>query len=521
MLAQSYSERSNENQSVLCMYLLACGASKTQFAVLHHAGLTSSYAKALRDIKTLQVEQLAKVVDIARKQAFMLVWDNLNFAFRVGEQRLGSKDRFDSGTTAMLIPLYDIAFGELSLDLLKPRKTRLHVLNFKPTDILPSAACIQQLEDAMLWHIEDILITAYPSLRRRLKGEHQPVPTVEAIPVHKTEQHPLPAMPVDEGSIDGTLEVIDTLVRKVLKLSEEELRTHGVIICAGDQLTNSLVDKASACRRDDSELLDNYAKYLCTQLGLFHVKLASTRMVMNEHWGMPNAQAPWSLWRMNTLLSRKAMSAGWKAKKLAPFRPAVELISKLALPANILDGFCLHCGTDSLDAWVNKVSDYESVRRVATAVRDKLCSSQRVATLRKLPTDKRDVTLENIILFNRDALILREFVHAIKRGDVGSVVNVLSYWVHEFRRTGGMPKYADALFEVLIMLKNMRPTLKHAYMISWLVNTTGRPNAFKEVDLLQEHQNFWAKVCNQCSVSIVYAGLHRYSGHLSSARIQP
>jgi hypothetical protein len=33
-----------------------------------------------------------------------------------------------------------------------------------------------------------------------------------------------------------------------------------------------------------------------------------------------------------------------------------------------------------------------------------------------------------------------------------------------------------------------------AYIMNWLVNMTGRPGGFKELDLLQEHMNFWAKV---------------------------
>lgn len=37
---------------------------------------------------------------------------------------------------------------------------------------------------------------------------------------------------------------------------------------------------------------------------------------------------------------------------------------------------------------------------------------------------------------------------------------------------------------------------RDAYLRHWLVNLTGRVNGFKEVDLLQEHQNFWAKVCD-------------------------
>jgi hypothetical protein len=34
--------------------------------------------------------------------------------------------------------------------------------------------------------------------------------------------------------------------------------------------------------------------------------------------------------------------------------------------------------------------------------------------------------------------------------------------------------------------------------MNWLVNMTGRPGGFKELDLLQEHMNFWAKVCFAC-----------------------
>lgn len=30
--------------------------------------------------------------------------------------------------------------------------------------------------------------------------------------------------------------------------------------------------------------------------------------------------------------------------------------------------------------------------------------------------------------------------------------------------------------------------------MNWLANLTGKVDGFKEMDLLQEHQNFWAKV---------------------------
>lgn len=245
MLAQSRNDRSNEMQTIFCLYLLACGATQSQFAVLNHAGLTSSYSKALMDVKQLRDEQLAKIVAIAKSCAFMIVWDNLNFAFKVAEQCMDSKDHFDNGTTATLIPLYDVAFGELSLDMNLPCNTRLNVLNFGPDDLRPSPTSIEQLEDAMLWHIENILFDHFPTLRVQFKDSIRPATMVEPIPVHKTEQYPLPAMHIDESSLDGTLDIVDTIIRQVLKLSEDDIKSHGIILCGGDQLTNSLLDKVS------------------------------------------------------------------------------------------------------------------------------------------------------------------------------------------------------------------------------------------------------------------------------------
>jgi hypothetical protein len=36
----------------------------------------------------------------------------------------------------------------------------------------------------------------------------------------------------------------------------------------------------------------------------------------------------------------------------------------------------------------------------------------------------------------------------------------------------------------------------NAFLKNWLANLSGKVNGFKEMDLLQEHQNFWAKVCS-------------------------
>ncbi|KAJ7709392.1 hypothetical protein B0H14DRAFT_2646273 [Mycena olivaceomarginata] len=163
----------------------------------------------------------------------------------------------------------------------------------------------------------------------------------------------------------------------------------------------------------------------------------------------------------------------------------------LSLSAHILDGFRIYCGADSLDAWVKSNPSWASIVTVSEVVAEKLCSASTVEELRMLPEADRDPQLENTILCNHDKLLLLLFTTSIKGGDVGTVLNILAHWMVMFRGTGSMPKYADALFELINNLKRWPPRLREAYLN---INLTGKIRAFKEVDLLQEHQNFWAKV---------------------------
>lgn len=228
------------------------------------------------------------------------------------------------------------------------------------------------------------------------------------------------------------------------------------------------MNKASASRRDDSDIVDNVGRYTEGQLGLFHVKMAGDRMIANEFWGVANSTSPWSLWKINSLLGRKAISAGWKAKSLPPFRPTYELILQLTLPANILDGFRIFCPSDRLERWVAEVKNYDDILYIAKKVHSELCTAQRVSELRKLPDAKRDIPFENIQLFNRDSLILRALKHSVKRGDIGSVINILAHWMLMFRGTGKMPKYADALFHLLAYLKRMHPRLRYVLLPKYM-----------------------------------------------------
>jgi hypothetical protein len=219
----------------------------------------------------------------------------------------------------------------------------------------------------------------------------------------------------------------------------------------------------AGCRRDDTEFLDNIGLWTDTQPGLFHTKIAGNSMVANEHWGKVNSSAPWSLSKVNSLLGRAPITVGWNSSKQPPFRETWELMQVFALPTNIRESARICSGeSDCLDLYISdlmRLDDNDKIIKafdiLCTDILKKHANLREVSCLRQLPLEDRDLTFENIILFNVDALLLREFRMAIKCGDIGRVVNILWFWMLEFRGTGSMPKYADLVFKTLIQLKDM------------------------------------------------------------------
>ena len=253
-LVKSHNDHASEFQMMTCMHFLTCGASRSLFNILNHVGLTLSYTQAVAKLNQLGAECCEEMHAVACTQAVMIIWDNLNIAFNVMEQHHDSKAHFDNRTTATLIPLFGVEFGGPPLDLLPCCNNCLPLLSFGPADLLPSLQEARDVEDGQLWHIQDILYDAFPDLCDRFHHEIEATPSVYQIPLHQRKQYPLPAMHIDESSLDGTLEVLDTIITRHLKFTVEDLQKHGILICAGDQLSKLLVDKVSLSLMHDESM---------------------------------------------------------------------------------------------------------------------------------------------------------------------------------------------------------------------------------------------------------------------------
>ncbi|KAJ3831844.1 hypothetical protein F5878DRAFT_672513, partial [Lentinula raphanica] len=494
MLAVLRSQRANNFQAVIGVFLIASGMSKRTMEMLHHARISLSYPATIKHLRALSQEAVQKYQRIVKEQMCSLVWDNLCIQFRVGSQRLDSKDHFDNGTTATLIPIFNpytkscqTAHGTLPLSMKPARYTTNPVFDFTDNAILPSPVDIQNIIQCCKWQLRRVALEVIPGLAH-LKSSLGSCLEVDKIELHKTEQYPLLAMNEEENSIDGTIRVFQTLLRNA-KVTNDDLIAHGIMFTDGDLLTDSLVDKVESSRRNNM-LPINGMKGNLRRLGIWHAKASGCHMTINEHWGQPQSKNAGGLWWENNRLGRKNMVAGWQSSKAAPWKPSHELLH-ISLAAHVSDGFHLFCGSEDLDQWARTASSDDFVQ-VLDLVYENLFTTRSYDHAKQL--DDQDTTYSNTLLQNRDTLLYIEIVDAIRSGDIGRVINIFKMWMVMMRAKKTMPKYADAFFETLGRLNTYPEILKKFYLHNWLVNVTGKENRWKEVDLLQEHQNFWAKI---------------------------
>ncbi|KAJ6530899.1 hypothetical protein B0H10DRAFT_1967806, partial [Mycena sp. CBHHK59/15] len=203
-------ERANEFQEIMGTYFLACSTPRRQFEFW-----------------------------LMQEKACMIVWDNLNIAFKVGEQRHNSKDTFENGTTATLIVLYGVLRGELELELLEPRTNRRPVFDFEPMDTLPTVEHIIQAQQSSLWHVRRIFLEHFPTLAAKFKADLGDVPIIWAIPLHQSEHLPTPAMKIVNPALTATIDFRhngDT--HPPVDCSWDA--SHGVMFAGGDLLSLNL-----------------------------------------------------------------------------------------------------------------------------------------------------------------------------------------------------------------------------------------------------------------------------------------
>ncbi|KAL0059342.1 hypothetical protein AAF712_013920 [Marasmius tenuissimus] len=533
-----FSQKNNLLKKLMGMYLFATGSQRQSISAMHHLGLSESYQSlvdkprrrkrkkkasksqstrpAIPDaglepgdkhadtivslepsddiiesrpgsLRALARNQQSVLRRIASVGLFGLVYNNINIVEKAAEQILGRTDAQENGTCATLFVLWAASIIDLRASKLRESFAKAPGINMK--DIIHTRTEAKLFRKCLIHCILRIFLRhGGASFDRFSKDIESSQPSSsDRIEVHKTELHPMPTWKIDESTI--------------VDLHGKPDFHETVRIIGGDQLSIARMRSLVSIRAGQEGGFNSFS-WGAWMPGLFHAKIADTHGFFTTHWGKANTgnRNPGSLWFHNTILHRLPITL----TSLPTFRVCRDLIFT-SLYARVLNCLLLVAGCDSLEAVVKPTTTFQDLLRYAEEIYDRFTDAAKVSELRwerrcahKAGKDpkkemKGDMIYENAILFLRDALITREFSDAVKCGDSGRVMLVLKIWALEFRGNG-RTKYAYEMLSIVHHITHVWPEpLRKIILNNWLLNPTGNPNSFVEVDLVQKHMNFWIK----------------------------
>ncbi|KZV63277.1 hypothetical protein PENSPDRAFT_590184 [Peniophora sp. CONT] len=532
--ATLFAERSRSNNymaHVLSFYLYSQGATRQLFGVLNSLGQCMSYqtiagrgGKSLADSDTesdssdsdtdaeaerqkarrqkrrkqrgsldklsIGLRRLAQ--HIAAAQKLLIVYDNINMAWKVAEQIMGRTDEMQNGTCATITELWNASEDALSVSKLRESVQNASHLNVE--DIELSTEEQKHYRTNMVHTVLRIMTRIGGEALKKFEKDVADCLPISAhkIAVHKTNVTPLAPMPIDESSKTGNAELVIAIFA-YLRLNMANPQFSEIVkLIVGDQLSVARL-RSVAETRVGNEGGATALEWAVFVPGLFHYKVAGTHGVMLTHLGSNNHDLtnPASLSAHNAALGRKPIVA----TSLPSFRTCKDLID-VSLYARVLQCALEVSGKDSLSAYAQGLT-FDQLKSDAENIVGRFADGRKVHQLERARarkgTEHGDMVFESAVLFLRDALLLREFTDAIKSGDSGRVYLVLKVWALSYRGQG-RTKYAQEALFLIHNVEHVWPAeLRDLVFDNWLVNTTGKTDAFLEVDLLQEHLNYWIK----------------------------
>ncbi|KIM45742.1 hypothetical protein M413DRAFT_24874 [Hebeloma cylindrosporum] len=484
---------------------------------------------------------------IASSALYVTVYDNINMMVRVAEQIVGCKNAQENGTCVTIMPLHNAKLEDLAIKTLDERIKNARPLRLEDLELTEPESDL--MDDALVYTILSIIVThggeGFEKWSENLK-DTRPCSS-NTIDVHQTPIHPLPAMEIDESTITGNVEIIEAITNELYPDSDHEISPEYVKIIAGDQLTIARQRSILNIRVGHEDGADSW-KNIVLMPGLFHAKIADCHGLLTVHFGKSSTRSPGSLAFHNTCLDRLPILLS----SLPSFRVCRDLIM-VSLYARVLHLLLQVSNMNTVEEYLAKYRSWSDVQTHAKMILELYADAGRVQELRQpretaehqriakikaeqdatkslqaaaralarkgpvnpsispVPAaaasvsssklaqsglkkeDQGDMVFENAVLFMRDALFTRLFADAVKAGDSGLVILMLKMWTFSYRGSG-RSKYAHELLHLFHNLVNVwSEDLRYVITQNWLLNPTGKPNAFVEIDLVQEHLNFWVK----------------------------
>ncbi|KAG0010976.1 hypothetical protein BGZ81_002467, partial [Podila clonocystis] len=474
MLLFMRSRQCNAFQTVMGIFLHCIGCPRRALEALSSLGLSVSYDQVRRALKALTKDALERVQKAVLENDFFFVYDNINIAMKHHHQRIDKRDTFENGTaaTVILIPADD---EDKNIKNEKPIPVFCpETKGSKPSAsvFFPTPADSAVFRAACCTHLSTAIAQSLPHVSAACVI---PMPTIDQMSVLKTVAFPLRTMKIDESTIAGNLQVLESITKTDLHLSDTWFHSTRNIIAAGDQMT---VARLLSLKMQRAIELDPYGglEWVHPTPQLFHLQMTLCSTIYKTHLGA-DANTPGSLASFIDLLGSKAFN-----KEKPEFKATDELLRIVFDAMSMVLWESLHDVQTSVEL---------DMLRVVNIIINAFASLQDAdPSLNGRPCTVADI---NALCFLRDMTVFIEFSDAIKSGDRGRIRCILPT-IALMMHGGGNFNYA---LELLRLLYGMR----HAWTCEWekrvlssmLVNPKGVPHGWMPTDMYQENNNYLIK----------------------------
>uniref|UniRef100_D8Q8N9 DUF6589 domain-containing protein n=1 Tax=Schizophyllum commune (strain H4-8 / FGSC 9210) TaxID=578458 RepID=D8Q8N9_SCHCM len=540
--------------TIFGIYCFACGANRDLIQLLCCLGISISYPTVLATLSVLAQDKLSHLRSLAaaaenRPPTFQIVYDNVNKIKRAWQQTATNVGEMLCGTAATLIELEDVKPGALEADhLLK------NIADDARTK-LSGQDLIDDLDGAHLagigaGHILREWVQYVPSLARFSSDVEQLFRETHAkrrLRLRKSKIYPMQTSGINEATTVGTVQLLRNLLLEQLAMAKSSFKW--LMMVGGDLLTVDRQRKVKLYTMKANTPFERY-EWLVPTVQLWHLKWNWMKCIFRMHWTDANEETGKSVFGLRSDCNRIKRGAfnpkvcdfypghailqdrfsamaleilrlicEEKTRRTAVDRPLIDALDRYFAPGGVKEDITFHellewaqiayrrymtssAYTDALgiversqtiyndpesvECVEEELSDVEEASKSAPAA----SSTKRTATADQPDADRH---LANSINFLRVTLWYLEMCLATAEGDIGRVFEIIKFLRFSFWGAGAT-SYGNELLEMACnFMAEFPDDLRDAILDNYLVNPSGQPGRWFELDLLQEHFNFWIK----------------------------
>ncbi|KAJ7840470.1 hypothetical protein B0H13DRAFT_2239514 [Mycena leptocephala] len=539
------------------LFLFTCNAHRDIFALLCRVGFSVGYSTVLATLHVLaadsssQLHTFGAAVQVAQPM-FLLLFDNVNKMQRAWQQVLGKRDTLSSGCASTLIGLEDITedamdSGPLLKNIDEKKRKNLTVGELVDDIDWEHLEGVGSGTAAGVWtkHVPS-LRTHAPSVTKKFRTTH----AKHRLRLRKSDIRTMRNTDIDEAPTAGVAMQLHNLVADQLLILGNWLQGWLIMIC-GDQLSIDRIRKIKMYMGKGDTPFQRH-DWALPVIQLWHLKWNWQKAIFRLHWFEPTGKGIFGLHHDVDLLTRTKfnhlkcdfypahhiLEDRFDALMLDALRLLCEEKTGIIHPPKtpLLDGLEMYFNAENkgplkditfeeLDVLSRTVyrrymcndafedaqghyprdpeihdSESETEAEPATAPNEPKVTKKRKGTRAKkakaaesVNSFGNDQSLATTINFIRMTFWYLEMCAAIAEGDIGRVFEVLKVLRFSFWGAGST-NYGNEMLELACnFLYDFPPALQHAVLNNYLANTIGSLGHWLELDLLQEHFNFWIK----------------------------